>query len=117
MSHTASIIGQGGKISIEVLGYENLHAPNPDDANWLTTKLSVEVGPFVGSFRAALTIYDLMVLYERLEGALSSLSGQFSFQSTEDNLTLEAKFARDGNVELEGVVQPSSSYKAALHYR
>ena len=117
MSDAVSIVGQGGKIVIEVFGYENPSASNVDDANWLSSRLSVEVGPFVGSFKAALTTYDLLVLCERLGAALHSLSGHVSFQSTEDNLTLEAEFARNGTAELKGVVQPSRSYNAALHYR
>jgi len=117
MSDTVSIVGQGGKIVIEVFGYENPSALNVDDANWLSSRISVDVEPFVGSFKAALTTYDLSVLYERLETVLHDLSGQFSFQSTEDNLTLEAEFARNGTVELKGVVQASGSYKATLHYR
>jgi hypothetical protein len=117
MSDAVSIVGQGGKIVIEVFGYENPSASNVDDANWLSSRFSVEVGPFAGSFKAALTTYDLLVLCERMETVLRTLSGQLSYQSTEDNLTLEAEFARNGTVELKGVVQPSGSYKAALHYR
>lgn len=117
MNNIASIAGQDGKLIVEVLGYENPQASNVDDANWLAVLLSAVVGPFAGKFRVAFTAYDLLALYEKLKTVTMAFSGSVFFQSTEGNLSLEVKFASNGTATLEGVIQPSASYKASLHFR
>lgn len=116
MNRTVTIAGHGGKIVIEVFGYENAGASNYDDANWLTAKLSVEIGAFAGSFRVGLRTPELEALYREMDAAVSSLSGGFSFESTEGDLKLDGRFGRGGSVELAGVVRPAFELGAALHY-
>jgi TonB family protein len=65
MENYISITGEGGRIAIEVLAYENPSAANQDDANWLATKLAVEAGPFSGSFKVAFTTHDLISLHDQ----------------------------------------------------
>ena len=117
MSHTVSVSGEGGAIGIEVFDYENPLAQHPDDANWLKAELTVQAGPFSGSFKTSVTTYDLAVLCERTERALQSLSGPVSFETTEGDLTLNMEFSKSGKVQIEGAAQPNGTLKTALQFR
>jgi hypothetical protein len=52
-----------------------------------------------------------------LRTTLSTLTGQFSFQSTGTYLAPDSNFARDRTVDLNREVQPSGFYTATLHCR
>ncbi len=58
--------GTEGRLSFEVFGYERPNASDEYDANWLNTRVLIEVAAFSGSFRASLTTYD----FERLNAQL-----------------------------------------------
>ncbi len=112
-----SITGEGGRITIEVLAYENPSAANQDDANWLATKLAVEAGPFSGSFKVAFTTHDFISLHDQLKKAAESLSGTVSFQNLEDDLSLNIEFDKRGRATVSGVAHPHGSQRVALHFR
>jgi hypothetical protein len=117
MENHISVGGEQGRIAIEVLAYENPSAANQDDANWLATKLSVEAGPFSGSFKVAFTTHDLISLHDQIKKALESLSGTVSFQNLEDDLSLNIEFDKRGRASVSGVAHPHGSQRAALHFQ
>jgi hypothetical protein len=59
MFNIAHIQGDKGQITVEVLGYENPTATDPDDANWLEAILKLKAGPFSGSLKLAMTTIEL----------------------------------------------------------
>ncbi|MGB9029996.1 MAG: hypothetical protein WCC27_07745 [Acidobacteriaceae bacterium] len=121
MSNTVVFAGDGGKISIEVFGYERPAAPHPGgdtwDANWLDAKLLAEAGPFRGTFRLALTTPELAGLYRDLEKATGSLSGRVSFKSLEEDLELTISYSERGAAEIAGVLRPGGLSPGVLHFQ
>jgi hypothetical protein len=117
MSRRVTIAGHAGKIVLDVFGYENPTASDYDDANWLDAKLTADVGPFSGTFAIALRTTELVRLCSDLEPAVRSVSGHFSFESTETNLAIEGHFGHGGSVELTGAVRPPFEPRIALHFR
>jgi len=110
--------GEGdGVLIIEISDYERQLADNEDDANWLSSTITVQAGPLGGTFAAALTTHDLVVLYERLRAALQSLSGIVNFESTEEDISLEFSFSRRGSVSISGVAKPHASAAGVLQFR
>lgn len=116
MNYSVSFAGEGAKIVMEVFDYENPLAQHPDDASWLKTALTFEVGSFSGAFKTAFTTHDLVALHDRTEQVLKSLSGRASFQNTEGDLTLNVEFSKSGKVQIDGVAEPHGLVKAALHF-
>ncbi len=117
MSYKVSVEGEGATIGIEVFDYENPLAQHPDDASWLKAELTVQVGPFSGSFKTSVTTHDLAALCARTEQALQMLSGRVSFETTEGDLTLNMEFSKSGKVQIEGTAQPNGTLKTALQFR
>jgi hypothetical protein len=117
MSNTVAFAGDGGKIVIEILGYERPAASDVDDANWLDAKLSAEAGSFRGSFKLSLTTAELIGLWKDLEKAAVSLSGRVAFESLDSDLELTISFGDRGAVEIAGVLQPGGWSPGALHFQ
>lgn len=117
MSNVVAFIGDGGKAEIEVRGYENPRAVDPDDANWLRASLNLEAGPFKGAFDLTMTTHDLVVLRERIEAQSKAATGKAEFETTEADLALTVEFSASGKVQILGVAQPSTCPGAALHFR
>lgn len=117
MPDKITFLGDGGKVTIEVFDYERSESSNDDDANWLSSRISVETPPFSGQFSAALTTHETATLHDRLEAALRSLSGTVSFHNTEEDLLLEFKFMERGSVFISGVATPHRSPAVALHFQ
>lgn len=117
MTHSATIRGDEGHLKLEILGYENPHSMDVDDANWLNARLESQAGPFNGSFKLALTAFELDFLYQQLAKAAKSLSQGFDFTSMEGNFSLRLEFSKTGTATLQGVVTPRENEGNALHFR
>jgi hypothetical protein len=105
-----------GRISIEVDGYERPLAENQDDANWLKCIISVNAGPFSGSFKTAFTTHDFVVLHERIQNQLAEMSGDITFENTEGDLTLNINIDKKGTALMSGTVHPHKSLETSLRF-
>jgi hypothetical protein len=122
MSNTVTFAGNGGKLVIEVFGYEQQPAaPDPGggtwDANWLDANLFAEAGPFRGTFRLSLTTAELIGLCKDLEKSTDSLSGRVAFESLESDLELTISFGERGAVEIAGILRPGGWSPGVLHFQ
>jgi len=97
-----TVEGEGGSITIQLRGYENPAADNDSDANWLSSRLSVSVGPFSGEFDAALTTQDLVALQQGLNTLLRDLKGKAAFRTDEDWLSFDIEMSATGAATLVG---------------
>lgn len=117
MSHFAAFTGDSGKVQIDVHGYENPRAVDPDDANWLRASVLLGAGPFSGSFDLTITTHDLAVLRERLGVTVKAMTGSVEFETTEGDLILRLAFSTSGRTQVSGIAQPSASPGTALHFQ
>jgi hypothetical protein len=117
MSSSAMLHGDKGHLRLEILGYENPHSKDFDDANWLEARLEVQAGPFSGSFKLALTTGELGSLYQQLAKANKTLSDRVDFTSMEETFSLKVEFSRTGAATLCGVTTPKGGQGNSLHYR
>jgi hypothetical protein len=123
MSNTVTFAGNGGKIVIEVIGYE-IPAPSGADlkdgawdANWLSARLKAEAGSFCGTFWLSLQTPELTGLCAELERATDSMSGQATFTNLENDLKLTISFGQRGAAEIAGVLTPGGSSPGTLHFQ
>jgi hypothetical protein len=117
MSEQITFLGNVGRLTVEVSGYEREVADNEDDANWLSSTIAIQAPPFSGTFAASLRTHELQDFYEHLDAALRSLSGTVVFQTLEDDLTLEFQFQNKGSVSITGVAQPHRFRANVLRFR
>jgi hypothetical protein len=116
MANIVLIRGDKGQVKLEILGYENTQASTIDDSNWLRARIDVVAGPFSGSIVAGLTTVELDSLYQQLAVAVRSLTGNIDFSAMEGNLQIIVKFARTGEVLLQGFVTPDGAERNVLYY-
>lgn len=117
MGNSLTLAGSEGRITIEVTDYERPSAGNADDANWLTSRLVLQVGPFSASFKLSLTTYELATVLGDLRKHLDSLSGTVTFKSLEEDLSLTFEFATRGAVFISTVVQPHQWRGTVLRFQ
>jgi hypothetical protein len=119
MSNTVEFAGDGGKIVIEIFGYERPVAPDVDmdDANWLDGKLIAEAGAFRGSFRISLMTTELIGFHKELGKTVEMLSGKVEFNSLESDLDLAISFGQHGSAEIRGVLRPGGWSPGVLHFQ
>jgi len=113
---TVSIAGDGGSISIEVLGYENASASDDSDANWLISRIAVVAGPFSGQLSVALTTQDFAHFRRDLVEALRTLTGKAVFQTDEDSLRFQVEMGSRGTAKVSGIAQVIAGYRASLTF-
>jgi hypothetical protein len=77
----------------------------------------VSIGAFTGSFKAAFTTGDLIMLDEELRNALASRSDIVSFKNTGGDLSLSIEFKHPEKPILSGVIQPHRLPQGVLHFR
>ncbi len=117
MAAHIDLLGDGGRLTIEVAGYEREAAEDEDDADWLSSIISIQAGAFSGKFETSLRAYELDVLHEQLQAALQSLTGTVAFQTTEGDLSLEFAFGARGSVLITGAAEPHRFRTGALKFR
>lgn len=110
------IKGNGGSISIDVLGYENAAASNDSDANWLRSKIKVAAGPFSGETDAALTTQDFVYFERELAEVLRTLKGKATFQTDEDALRFEVEMSSRGTATVSGAAKAGGGLQASLRF-
>ena len=92
MASEFTFVAGNERLEFRVVGLErpSLGTENLDD--WLDSTVSVNIGAFTGSFKAAFTISDLIVLDEQLRNALSLHSGTASLQNSGGDISLSVEF-------------------------
>src|SRR5206468_2847773 len=88
MSVEIEIKGHGGGVGIVVLGYENLDALDPSDANWLVCRVQVGIGPFHGELDATFTTQDFAWFARDLRALIEGAAPMASFETDEQALEL-----------------------------
>jgi predicted dehydrogenase len=116
MNNVVIIRGDGGEISLTILGYENAQAQSVDDSNWLRARLEVRGGPFSGGITFAMTTHELALLHRLIGDATKTLTGSVHFQTTEDNWGVNLDFQRNGSAIISGTATPDPGQKNVLHY-
>jgi hypothetical protein len=116
MSITVQIKGDFGEITIEILGYENPAAQDPEDRNWLNCNVSIRVNGFSGSFHAAFVTTDFTHFRRELAEALRRPGGRASFITYEDALRFDVEFAASGCATVTGVAQVFDTTEAKLSF-
>jgi hypothetical protein len=116
MPEQISICGDSGRLMIQVLGYENPAADNKEDANWLSCRLVLTVGPFRTDLAVSFTTYDFPQFLRELKAAHAQLRGTASFQTLEDALRLDILVEPSGRARVSGVVQVANEVQATLSF-
>lgn len=118
MSFKIEIGGQGARLTVEVLGYENPSAQDISDANWLRCQVMIRIGEraFSADFPASFTTSDFVRFREELSTVLTKLSGTASFLTDEEALCLSIEIGRTGGALVEGVAQTDGQPQASLSF-
>lgn len=113
-----TIAGDGGSLTVEVLGYEDSSGQDISDANWLVCRVIVTIGAgtFSCDFRAAFTTHDFAQFREQLNEAVSRLTGMASFITDEDALRLSVQMGERGNAHVEGIARVCGPPEATLSF-
>ena len=117
MSVEIEINGQGSRLRVEVLGYENPSAQDISDANWLRCQVMIKIGEaFLADFPASFTTSDFVRFRDELSTVLTKLSGTASFLTDEEALSLSIDIGRTGGALVSGVAQTEGQPQASLSF-
>jgi hypothetical protein len=92
-------VGEGARVSIDVLRYERETAENDSDANWLSCRVAA-AGPFPGEFSAAVTTHELARFCESLARVAETLSGRVELAPIEGRFRLSLAFRNTGKADV-----------------
>jgi hypothetical protein len=109
MAKTMEIRGHGGRIKIDVQGYERPDTSDGDDANWLAAQCNVVAGEFSCTLNLSLVTRDFAGFLMQLEKAVDSLNGTAAFTTLEEGLQIEVKFNHAGHADLFGRARSQTS--------
>ena len=105
------------RLEVRIIGFETSSLEKENAGNWLDSTITVNIGAFTGSFKAAFTTGDLITLDEQLRHGLASKSGIVSFKNTGGDLSFSVEFKHSANPILSGVIQPHRLPQGVLHFR
>jgi hypothetical protein len=105
------------RLEVGIIRFETSSLEKENAGNWLDSTISVNIGAFTGSFKAAFTTGDLIMLDEQLRNGLASKSGMVSFKNTGGDLSLSVEFKHPANPILSGVIPPHRLRQGVLHFR
>lgn len=97
-----AVNGEGGRLTVEVLGYGNAHPQTVSDANWLETRIELEAGGCTLGIDAALTTQDVKYFLDELEDVVSALEGSASLTTDEESISLRVKVGKSGAAQVSG---------------
>ena len=105
------------RLEVRIIRVETSSLEKENTGNWLDSTVTVNIGAFTGSFKAAFTTGDLVTLDEQLRHGLASKSGVVSFKNTGGDLSLSVEFKNPANSILSGVIQPHRLPQGVLQFR
>lgn len=114
----SSSIGSSKDESLEitVLNYERAPVGEFHDDNWLHCELSIRAGAFRGEFHANVLTSELQDLLQGLTRLHRELSGDFAFESMEQQLMLKAMCDSRGHLKMEGRVMDQAGVGSTLSF-
>src|SRR5262249_16339418 len=110
-----TVVGEGGRVTVEILGHENLSAQTVPDANWLEARIHLAVGGCVAQVEAAITTRDIKCFAEELERLTSSLKGSASFTTDEGAINFQIKIDQ-ATARIFGEVSDHRIAKVKVHF-
>jgi hypothetical protein len=113
---TIQIKGHDGSVSIEVSRFERPNAIDHSDANWLSSTIEVNAGPFNGRYAATLTTHDLVAFSAELEAVLAGKNPKAVFATDEGWLSLEITVNSRGGAQVAGEAVCDRGPKAKLSF-
>ena len=116
MGLRVEIKGHGGGVSIDVLGYERPAETHAEDANWLSCTIRVEIGPFRGDMRAALTTHDFVEFEQELRALIDGQASEASFKTWEEALEFKIVENATGTTRITGEVRYSESMDVTIAF-
>lgn len=116
MFETVVLSGGAGRVVLEASDYERPTASDVYDANWLETLVSIQSGPFAGSFQAPFSTYDFARLESQLSEMVRKLTGKIEFESAESDLAFSISLSNRGTAEVCGVAKPNAFMGAAISF-
>ena len=111
------IVGEGGRVRIQVAGYERQAAENLSDANWLNCNVSVDVPPFSGRYDAAFSTQDFVDFSKQLGVLSEGLAGEAVFQTDEGALHLRLVMQSRGGLTIDGEAVAVMVGRTALKFK
>lgn len=111
-----SVNGEGGRLTVEVLGYENSRPQTVSDANWLRARIRFDAGGCALRIEAALTTQDVKYFFDELEGVLSSLDGSASLTTHEEAIGLRVKLTKTGAAHVSGELKELGAAKVKVEF-
>jgi hypothetical protein len=106
-----------GRLTIEVGGYaQRVGATNISDANWLTVKVTVDVGSFSGTYGASFFTDDFVSFESQLTEMHQSLRGGAKFETPEGQLELQLACSALGNITLKGIARDHPGIGSTLSF-
>ncbi len=117
MSSEFTFVAGNERLEVRIIGFESSSGEKADDATSLDSTVTVNIGAFTGSFKAAFTSDDLIMLDEHLRNVLASQSGAVSFKNTGGDISLSIDFKDPANPLLTGIIQPHRLRQGTLHFR
>jgi len=113
---TINIVGENGKLTIEINRYERSTSKDVDDANWLNCTVYIDVPPFSGRYDASFSTRDFLTFGQELGVLSDHLSGQATFETDEGALRLRLVMGTRGEMMIEGEAEIRASARAALKF-
>jgi hypothetical protein len=117
MSATFTFFAEDGKVEVKVVELENRNQTIGSNTVWLDSTVTVQAGAFVGSFKASLTMDDLVRLRDQLKSALTSLSGTVTFQNSGGGLSLSITLDGYGKTSITGLARPNRLRQGILQFK
>ena len=111
-----SVNGEGARLTVEVLGYENSRPQTVSDANWLRARIRFDAGECALQIEASLTTQDVKYFLEELEGILSSLDGSASLATDEEAIGLRLKVTKTGAAHVSGELNVIGAAKVKVGF-
>lgn len=106
-----------GRLTIEVGGYsQRVGATNIYDANWLTVKVTVDVGSFSGTYGASFFTNDFVSFESQLAEMYQSLRGGAKFETPEGQLELQLTCSPLGSITLKGTARDDAGIGNTLSF-
>lgn len=92
------------RLVVDVRGYSNPHATDIYDGNWLTARVSIDVGGFCGAFDCELRTEDFIALARDAADLHDDLRGVATFKTIEGQLEFRVAGDGLGHFEVAGEV-------------
>lgn len=108
--------GHRDHVSIEVFGYENMHAKNLDDANWLSSYVAINVSAFSGEYEASFNTTDFVDFLNQLTAILQAGVGRACFEVLEDTLQINIDLDTNGKVRIDGFARTLDALRTVLSF-